>query len=66
MKSRCTTAQHNAMKSDAVWPTLKHIGFQQTEDDDGNVAWLSLANCNECHSTLAVLVLMRDAQKEAA
>lgn len=66
MKSRCTTAEHNAMKADAVWPTLEHIGFQQTETDEGDVAWLDCRNCNLCKSTLAVLVLMRDAQTEAA
>lgn len=63
--SHCTIAEHNAMKSDAVWPTLEHIGFQQTETDEGDVAWLELRNCS-CGSTLAVLVLMRDAQSHTA
>jgi len=64
--SRCTLAEHNAMKSDAVWPTLEHIGFQRTEDDEGNPMLLELRTCGECRSTLAVLVSMRDKQEQAA
>jgi len=65
--SRCTTANHDALKADhSKWFALKHIGYQQTETDDGDVAWLDCRNCDLCHSTLAVLVLMRDGQEKAA
>lgn len=59
-------AEHDAMKSDSRWFAMKHVGFQETETDEGDVAWLDLRDCPHCKSTLAVLVLMRDAQERAA
>lgn len=65
-KAVCSRSEHDAMKRDhSVWSKLEQIGWQKTEDDDGNVMWLDCRNCG-CGSTLSVIVLMRDAQTEAA
>lgn len=59
-------AEHEAIKRDhARWSQLIFNGYMQTEDDDGNPALLELRTCQSCRSTLAVLVLMRDAEVAA-
>jgi hypothetical protein len=43
---------HEALKTDERWPSLKFIGIQPDFTDDGEPAPLALANC-ACGSTLA-------------
>ena len=50
----CTNASHAALKTSAIWPTLKLVGIQHTPADEyGPAETLELRDC-PCGSTLAV------------
>lgn len=55
-----TTAEHDAMKTDEVWPTLEFVGHQPGDDFHGDLEMRNAA----CGSTLCRRCLLTETQRD--